>query len=238
MSDHVILDSNTHRDLRVQTAAGEEYGDAVMSALVVPEEFRQVQAYYPIVFRKDLERGAFAALALFGFEKGENLYLDGNQWDARYKPLAAAIKPFLVGRAADGEGPGQVHIDMRHPRVTAGEGIRVFDDHGQPTPYLEDMAEKLGRLDAGYRASVDFFAALERHELLEPFALEVTLDNSETNRLVGFHIIDEARLRGLDKDALGELHGEGHLMPLFMALASLSHLTALVDRKNRKHAGG
>ena len=33
MSDHVILDSNTHRDLRVQTAAGEEYGDAVMSAL-------------------------------------------------------------------------------------------------------------------------------------------------------------------------------------------------------------
>ena len=119
MSDHVILDSNTHRDLRVQTAAGEEYGDAVMSALVVPEEFRQVQAYYPIVFRKDLERGAFAALALFGFEKGENLYLDGNQWDARYKPLAAAIKPFLVGRAADGEGPGQVHIDMRHPRVTA-----------------------------------------------------------------------------------------------------------------------
>jgi len=41
------------------------------------------------------------------------------------------------------------------------------------------------------------------------------------------------RLRALDPGALAELHAEGHLMPIFMALASLSNIGALVARKNR-----
>ncbi len=79
---------------------------------------------------------------------------------------------------------------------------------------------------------------MEAYELLEPFSLEVTLDDGSINSLVGFHIIDEARLRALDAAALGALQAEGHLMPIFMALASLSQLSALVDRKNRKTGRG
>lgn len=237
MTAHAVLDNQTHRDLRVETDVGERFGDAVMSALVVPAEFRQVQAHYPILFRKDLESGRFAALALFGFEHGENLFLHDARWDAPYRPLSIAIRPFLVGRPADDEGPGQVHIDMDHPRATSGNGVRLFDDDGRPTPFLEDIAEKLGLLDAGYRASEGFFEALERHELLEPFTLEITLDDQSTNRLVGFHIVNEDKLRTLDDAALGGLHREGFLMPLFMALASLSNLAELVERRNRKDRG-
>lgn len=235
MPNHQVLNSAGHRDLRVLTEASSELGDGVMACLTVPVEFRKVQACFPIVFRRDLESEAFSALALFGFTNGENLFLEGDQWTAPYKPLALAIQPFLVGRPADGEGAGQVHIDMDHPRVSqSGEGVRLFDEDGQATPFLERIAEMLGELDLGYRESGDFFAALERHDLLEPFRLDVPLVDGSKHSLVGFHIINEDRLRALGADELGELHAGGHLMPIFMALASLSHLNELVARKNAK----
>ncbi|MCW4463877.1 SapC family protein [Sphingomonas sp. BT-65] len=239
MTQHAILDNNTHRALRVRSDVGTDLGDGVMGTLTVPSEFRNVQGQFPILFRREMGRDDFFALALFGFENGENLFLDGNRWDARYRPLSLAIQPFLIGRPESGEGPGQVHIDLGHPRIAAdGEGVRLFDAEGAATPYLEDVAERLGALDEGYRASKGFFDALLAHDLLEPFSLEVTLDDMSVHSLVGYHIIDETKLRLLDAETLWRLHVDGHLMPIFMALASLSQISALVARKNRRLAGG
>ncbi|MEG3179520.1 SapC family protein [Sphingomonas sp. LT1P40] len=239
MTSHAILTADDHRDLRVRTERGPALGDAVMACLTPPDEFRRVQAHYPILFRRDIERDDFTALAMFGFENGENLFLDGDRWDADYVPLAIAIQPFLIGTPGPGTATKQVHIDMANPRIAgADEGVRVFDEDGRPTPYLESIAEQLGALDEGYQASGDFFAALRRHELLEPLTLEITLDDGSTNRLVGYHVIDEARLRGLDGEALGGLHADGHLMPIFMALASLGNFNALIARRNRRMADG
>lgn len=233
MTEHRILNSEEHKELRILTDASAELGDAVMGCLTVPIEFRNVQGYYPIVFRRDLESDQFSALALFGFSNGENLFLVDGKWEAGYKPLAHAIQPFLIGRSAEGDSQGQVHINLSHPRVsTSGEGIRVFDEDGAPTPYLEQIAQDLGNLDLGYRASSDFFAALKRYELLEPFTLEVPLKDGSKNSLVGFHIIDEEKLRGLEADALSELHAGGHLMPIFMAIASMSNFGELIRRVN------
>ena len=238
MPDHALLDSNTHRDLRIRTERGAAFGDAVMSAITVPTEFRQVQDEYPILFRLNPERDSFTALAMFGFVDGENLFLDGDRWDARARPLAIEIQPFLIGRVDESSDAKQVHVDLASPRIAGAEGVRVFDEDGRPTPYLERVAEQLGALDVGYQSSADFFAALRRHELLEPLTLDITLDDGSTNRLVGFHVIDEARLQALDAGALAELHDEGHLLPIFMALASLGRIGALVERKNRRLRGG
>jgi hypothetical protein len=238
MSDHALLTSEAHRELRVRTERGAEFGDEVMCCFTVPTEFRQVQNEYPILFRMNAERDGFSALAMFGFENGENLFLENGRWEAAYLPLALDVKPFLIGLPASGGGEKQVHVDLASPRVSGGEGVRVFDEHGRPTPYLEDIAEKLGALDDGYQNSGAFFAALRRYELLEPLTLEITLDDGSTNRLVGFHVIDEDRLQSLEPEAVGDLHAQGHLMPIFMALASLSNLTELIARKNRRLAHG
>lgn len=241
MTSHTILMPETHGDLRVRTGRAAALGDAVMSCVTVPDEFRRVQAHYPILFRRNAERDDFIALALFGFEEGENLFLGEAGWGADYVPLAMSIQPFLIGAPATGSIVKQVHVDMASPRIGGAgvdEGVRAFDEHGRPTPYLETIAEQLGELDEGWQASGAFFAALRRHELIEPLTLEITLDNGSTNRLVGFHVIDEDKLRALDSDALGELHREGHLMPLFMALASLGNLNKLIARKNERMTHG
>jgi hypothetical protein len=239
MTSHVALDSNAHRDLRIRAGASAELGDQVMACLTVPSEFRRVQNEFPILFRRDLDSGRFSALALFGFENGENLFLEEGRWDARYRPLALSIQPFLVGRAK-GEGSSEVHIDLDHSRVAeaGNEGLRPFDDHGRPTPYLESIMAGLDELDQGHRSSADFFAALERYDLLEPFSFDVELGDGSSHRLVGYHLIDEEKLHALEPGALAELHSAGHLMPIFMALASVSNLAALVERKNKRLGRG
>jgi hypothetical protein len=236
VTSHAILDPAEHRDLRVRSEPSAELGDQVMACLTVPSEFRRVQNEFPILFRRDLDRGSFSALALFGFENDENLFLEDGRWTARYRPLALATRPFLVGRPAAVDEPAQVHVDLGHARIAkAGdEGVRAFDEHGQPTPYLETVAAGLNELDQGYRASGDFFAALERYELLEPFSLDVELRDGSRNRLVGYHLIDEEKLCELEAGAVAELHAAGHLMPVFMTIASLANLSALVERKNSR----
>ena len=242
MPNHQILTHEAHAELRVLTQAGAALGDAVMVCLTVPSEFRRLATDYPILFRQDDASGAFSALALLGFEPGENLYLDGDHWDATNRPLAMAVQPFLVGRSRDGEGPGQVHIDMEHPRVASGHanadgGVKLFEPSGVPTPYLEQIADMLGALDAGYRASSDYFAALSRYDLIEPFSMDVTLNSGAMHRLVGYHLVAEEKLAALEPGALAELHGAGHLLPTYMALASLGNLAQLVRRKNRRDDG-
>ena len=113
--------------------------------------------------------------------------------------------------------------------------MRVFDDTGRPTPYLERIADQLRALDEDYVASAEFFAALRRYDLLEPLTLDVTLDDGAQHRLVGYHIIDEEKLERLDPAIVGELHAAGYLMPMFMALASLGNIGDLIARKNRRN---
>ncbi|HVF94564.1 MAG TPA: SapC family protein [Sphingomonas sp.] len=233
MPDHAILTAASHADTRVRHERGAALGDAVMSCLTVPDEFRRVQNEYPILFRRNLAEGTTVALALLGFENGENLYLVDGRWDARYVPLAMEIQPLLIGPPPPGSEGGQVHIDMASPRLSDAEGTRLFDPDGRPSTFLEDRIEKLGALDTGYRQSAGFFAALQRYDLLEPLTVEVTLNDGSTNRLIDFHVIDEERLQDLGGAELDDLHREGHLMPIFMALASQSNLAALIARKNR-----
>jgi len=234
MSDHQLLNVAAHRDLRVRRERSADLGDGVMTALIVPDEFRQVQASYPILFRQNRERTGYVALALFGFDAGENLFLDGDRWDAPYLPLSIDIQPFLIGGVPGADATPKAVIDLASPRIATDDGVRIFDREGRPSPYLEVTLERLGALDAGYRGSAAFLDALDRYQLLEPFTLEVTLDDGATNRLVGFHAIAEERLAELDAATLGKLNADGHLLPLYMAVASLANFPALIARKNRR----
>lgn len=235
MSRHAILTRQEHAALRVRTGHSAELGDGVQASFTVPLEFRRVQHDFPILFRRDPTSGRFSALVLLGFEAGENLFLEGDRWTADYKPMALAVQPFLVGRSSTADTPVQLHIDLDHPRIsTSGEGVMLFDSAGLPTLYLERVSEMLAQLDEGHRASDSFFAALERYDLLEPFALDVELRDGSQHRMVGYHLINEDRLRDLDPESIAELHSEGHLMPIFMALASLSNLPKLIARKSRR----
>ena len=238
MTQHALLSNVEHKDLRVITARGKQYGDDMMYAFTFPAEFRNVQAYYPIVFAKAPD-GSFSPLALFGFHQGQNLFLKDGKWDATYLPLMVERQPFLIGNAPNGK---VIHIDLDHPRVSRaagegeGEGQRVFLDHGGSTEYLEHISKVLGFIDESATATPAFVAALLEHDLLESFALDIQFGDGKQHRFVGFHAINEEKLRKLDGAALAKLHERGYLQAMFMAIASLSKFRDLIDRANKMSA--
>ncbi len=239
---HALLNNIDHRDLRVVATRGAAWGDAEMAALTFPAEFRSVQAYYPIVFQKTAD-GGFQPVALFGFRQGQNLFLSGDAlsgdalsgeaWDAGYVPLAVERQPFLIGMSADGEP--MLHIDLAHPRVSLDQGEALFRTHGGTTDFLDRATSTLQALHEGTRATPAFIDALLRHELLESFVLDIELEDGDQHRLAGFYTLHEERLAKLDGAALAQLQRDGHLEPIYMAIASLSHFRDLIERVRRTH---
>jgi hypothetical protein len=232
MPHTILLNNIDHKDVRVITARGAEYGDDVMFAITFPAEFRNIQAHYPIVFRKAAD-GQFQPLALFGFEERQNLFLTSDGWDATYLPLMIERLPFLIGRA---NSQLMIHIDMGSPRVSRAAGEPLFREHGGTTEFTERMNSVLLAIHEGLEQTPAFIGALLEHELLESFVLDVELHDGTQSRLAGFYTINEDRLNALGGSALERLNQAGHLLPTYMAIASLSNFRALIERRNRVHA--
>jgi hypothetical protein len=227
----VQLDNNTHRDLRIVTTRGAAWGDDQMTTPVFLSEFRGVQAIYPIVFQPADNGPGMQPVALLGLRANENLFLGPHGWDAPYIPLALERGPFMIGRADD---ELMIHVDMDSPRIGRGEGEPVFQPHGATTVYLERVNSVLATLHAGLQAIPPFVAALLRHDLLEPFVLDVDAADGSSNRLAGFHTIAEERLAALDAQALAELHSQGWLAAIYMVVASTAHLRDLIERFDKR----
>ena len=233
MPKSVLLNNVEHKDLRVITRRGAEFGDNLMACPTFPAEFRDVQACYPIVFRKTTDGLGFEPIALFGFQDGENLFLNGDRWEAYYVPMLLERQPFQIGISGT---ELMVHIDVAHPRVSQADGQAVFKEHGGNSEFLEQTTSLLLAIHQGLQGSPILLAALIEHELLESFVLDVELNDGSQNRLVGFYTINEDRLAALGAEAIAKLHQAGLLPFIYMVIASLSNFRALIDRKNAVHA--
>lgn len=233
MTRSVLLNNVTHRDLRVVTRHGAAWGDDVMSALVFPTEFRNLQAHYPVVFQKTADGTGFQPVAVLGFEPGQNLFLGAEGWDASYVPIAIERQPFMIG--FDGDEP-VVHVDMDHPRVGTAEGEPVFLPHGGATEYLERVNSLLLAIHEGVQATPAFVRALLENDLLEAFVLDAEGPDGAPARLAGLYTVNEERLARLSGAALQALNEAGHLLPIYMAVASIGRFRDLIERRARRTA--
>lgn len=237
MANHVLLDNITHSELKVITRRAADLGDAIHCTPLFLSEFRQAQNCYPIFFRQDPQSQRYEPVALLGLEAQENLFLTPNGWDATYLPLSIARQPFLIGftQSFDNGVPVRnpvVHIDIDHPKVSFTEGVPVFLPHGGNSPYLEQVTRVLMAIHQGHQALPAFSAALTELELLEPFTLDIQLQQGESYQLSGLYTLHEERFNALPADALQKLWHSGYLEALYMVMASLSNVAALVKRKN------
>lgn len=235
MTRPALLDNVTHRDLRVHAQRSAALGDARQSALALPAEFRQLQASFPIVFQLVEGDVGFQPIVLFGLEEGQNLFLTDTGWDAPVVPMSLQRDPFLIGRHAD--DTLQLHIDLDSPRIVKPEegevGTALFMPHGGFSDYLDRVVQLMEHLHAQAQYLPVFIEALMSHQLLEPFVLDIEIPGGEQGRLTGLYTINEERLAALPGADLEALSRQGLLLPIYMQIASLAQLPALVDRASR-----
>ncbi|VUD41914.1 hypothetical protein TDB9533_00586 [Thalassocella blandensis] len=236
MSNTVLLDNVTHKNLKIITRKSAAFGDNLPSVLTFPQEFRNIQTHYPICFQQDSQNGRYYAAALMGFEDNENVFLDQDHWDASYIPLMIERQPFFIGgkKTADGQETQVIYVDMDSPRISETEGEFVFMAQGGNSAYLDRISNILGAIHQGQEDSLNFFNALLEYELMEPFTLEVKLVDGSNNKLVGFQTINEEKLRALPAGVLETFSRNGILQQAYWVLASQSNFAALIQRKNNR----
>ena len=239
MARYELLNNIAHRELRVATGFGPEFGDEVGMVPAYPSEFAELQREYPIFLRRDAASGAWQSVALLGFEQHENLFLQEGRWNASYLPGAAAKGPFLIGFQedwVDGELVQQavMHVDLDHPRVNTDAGEPVFLPQGGNSAYLDHIAGVLRGIHDGNAFGTDMFAALDAKGLIQPIKLDVQIDQQHRVGVNGLHGIDRDRLALLDGADLRELNGAGYLEGAYLMLASLHNMRRLIAEKQRR----
>lgn len=230
----VLLNNVDHRDLRVAVGHHARYGDAINQTRIFPAEFEEAQREYAILLRRD-DAGQFLAVVLLGLDPDENVFLSGEQWDARYVPATRARGPFSIGVDADGEP--MIHVEDDHPRIDAN-GAPVFREHGGNAPLLDHVSAMLQRIYTGLQDEQALYAALSDAGLLTPATLQLELAEGRRYNLPDHWTVDAERLAALGGDMLARLHRADHLRAAIWIASSLGNVRHLIDRKLKAELHG
>jgi hypothetical protein len=230
-----ILTSDQHRSIAVDTRARPEYGDMVNRAVALSAEFNELHREYPLLLRKIDEAPGFVAHAILGFEKDENLFVEGERWISTFIPATLARGPFSLGYIRAGEGDAEpagikVMIDEQHPRLRA-DGQPVFLPLGGETPYLEGIKRVLQTVDAGLRTDRILYRELVAMDLLEQVKIEISVFAELRYDFSGYYTINQEKLAALNAEQLFRLHRLGLLAPVYFLISSLGNFQKLVNLK-------
>ena len=225
MPNIVALNSQTHRELRVEAGVAAQYGDNQRFVAVVINEFPLLAVHYPILLSKDADTGAFYCGAMLGFDAGENLFL-GSGNDA-YRPLNLQRGPFYTAGS-------DLAVDLDHPRVKAGSGQGLFSESGEPTAYLQSIMALIRELRPGLERTKIFIETLMSLKLVAPVSIDVGFDDGTKRQIEGLYSIDQEVLRGLADAGVLDLFRRGYLYLIYLMIASLKQVPVLVQKKNRR----
>lgn len=204
MTTFVPLDKSRHKHTRIITQRGAEYGENIHLVPVVADELNHLILEYPVCFVKSHETGQFGLNALLGFEPGENLYLNENEWRANYLPLHFKRQPFMVSVNGNPNGQPNERPNAKNSVITMNiDSARIletnpsevqtnvqdqsqelsseplFEPNGEPSTYLTEINGLLSALLNGIVRTEKFISTLSEFNLIEPIQLNVTLSNEQ-----------------------------------------------------------
>jgi hypothetical protein len=226
MSNVVLLDSQSHRKLRVHAQAAAHYGDNQRFVAVVVNEFHALAMHYPILFSKDADTGQFYCGAMLGFDTGENLFLDEHRSLSAYRPLNLQRGPFLTAGS-------DLAIDLDHPRVASSGDQQLFTEGGEPSSYLQSIMGLMRDLRPGLERTRVFIDTLLGLKLIEPMTISARFDDGTNREFTGLYTVNRSQLQELADAAVVDLFRRGYLQLIYLMLASLDQVSALAQRKNR-----
>ena len=231
MSNIVLLDSQTHRKLRVHALPAACYGDNQRFVAVVVNEFPVLALHYPILFSKDADTGQFYCGAMLGFDAGENLFLEEHRTLTAYRPLNLQRGPFLTSGA-------DLAIDLGHSRVAQSGDQALFTESGEPSAYLQSIMALMRDLRPGLERTRIFIQMLLSLKLIEPMTISARFDDGVKREFTGLYTVNRDELKELADAAVLDLFRRGYLQLIYLMLASLNHVSALAQRKNRSFLPG
>lgn len=215
-----------HATKRLRAPAGDYRFAATQShARLLAHELSVVLTNQPIAFLRAGD--VFVPAAILSLHDGRNLYVapDG-RWLAGYVPEVFRNHPFALGEQADGQQV--LCVDEESALLSDTEGDALFEADGSQAPLLRAVVERLQRFVANEQATARACAALARHRLIVPWALQVHTEGVAAPETVqGLYRVDEVALDALSDEAFLELRRTGALPVAWCQLLSMRHVSLL-----------
>lgn len=218
-----LLNTDTHAALRVRPAS--VAGRHVVQ--VMPDECTRLGARCPLLFTKHPATGKFYIAALFGFEPGENLLVDGDGRLDGYMPHDLEREGFFISG-------DDIAIDRAHARFATADGAALFDEGGR----LRHVQRALAAINAGIEQTRLYVEAFLRVALIEAIDLSLTFDDGRNITLDGLYTISRDTLAQLAAEDVVALHRSGALRLAYTMTNSLDQIALLARRRNDRLAGG
>lgn len=229
----VPISDEVHRNLAVRQGTTFGFSAALNSVPLVVAEFEKASAEYPIIFAGEGE--AMTPAVVVGLRSDENLCVtESGSWDGDYVPAFLRRYPFVFSGGGEGEQL-TLCIDTAFDGVNEdGKGERLFDCEGNRTQYLNTMLQFASDYQTQHAVTRAFTDRLRDLDLLEAATATASLPDGSRLSLSGFQRVSADRLAALGDTEVIDLFRSGMLGAIHAHLASMSRLSGLLARAERR----
>jgi len=229
----MAITKQRHRDKKIMQVNHFGFAGGTYIVSLIANEFNKAASIYPIVFVKD-GSDKLRPFALFGLEKGENLFVDKDgRWLSHYVPAVIRRYPFVLGRSENGTDL-ILCIDDESGFLSDTQGEPLYDEKGQPGPVMEKARDYLIELQRHSELTNLFSDELARHDLLAPLKMQIRNAEGEMVNVDGIFAVNEKKLSELSDEDFVELRRRGALQLIYAHLVSLVQMERLVQMKSEK----
>ena len=235
--DPVVLDYTKHARLRLAPATDHSAASNMSVCFLAAAEFASAARDFVIMFSRERVGGDLQVqpLVLLGLVEGENLFLDGARWDARYVPAYIRRHPFWT-TLVEGMTEPVLMIDQAWPGFSDTTGDPLYDGENKPARRLADAVQFVKQFELEAGRTLTFGQRLSELGLLREMTATVKLANGQEFGFDGLMTVDDAKLHQLPDARVLELHRNGMLGLIHAHQMSLANMQSLVDRKARRAA--
>lgn len=246
------LSYSQHKHIKIITRHGSEFGEAVHTAPVQLNELENMCAQTPVCFMKNTETGQFGMYAILGFNEGENLFLNNDQWRLDYIPLQFRCQPFAPRPEQQPHATSAqcISINIHSKRISTTEGEALFNEDRTPTSYLSGIQNSLTDIARAAQPTRLFIETLVNNNLVEAATIAITFNNGDTFNYKGLYTINLDKLEEITHAArvepleqlhinphhalLTQLEQQHYLAPITWLTQSLGNFQKLIALKNAK----
>ena len=231
-----VLEAANHRHLKLLPMADLSVTERMHASYLAAVEFAQAAREFVIVFVRRADAAGkpeVSSVVLLGVTPGENLFVNGSQWDASYIPAYIRRYPFWT-ILLESSSTSALMFDAWWRGFSQTVGEALFVAEGRPAPMLVETLQFVCNFETGSVRTQAFCARLVELDLLRAMRADLTLPDGSTLTLNDFLTIDEDKLQALSDATVIEAHRNGMLGLIHAHLLSLANIRPLVERKVRR----
>ncbi|MEO9901154.1 SapC family protein [Nisaea sp.] len=228
----IALTRTAHENKSWARYSSYEFAMQQTLAALVASELPKAVMHLPVAFARIQDR--FHPVAVLSFEENRNLFVTKEgKWIGGYIPAGFRAFPFALANTENDEKI-LCFEDSSGLLVDGAEGEPFFDSEGNPSASTKQVLDFLQQVDADRQRTDAMCASLGKHDVIEPWPINLKTGAGEKN-VEGLFRINENALNDLPDEAFLEIRRSGALAMAYMQLLSMTHLP-LIGKLYEAHA--